>query len=102
MENDPKHTAKATQEFLKVKNVEYSALAKSISWFQPNWACISLVEDKTKGRKTHKQTQTISAYSAEIMKIVSANIYLVVSKYILGPNSVYVYVQYIYTHAHTH
>ncbi len=33
-------------------------MTKSISWFQPNWACISLAEDKTKGRKTHKQTTT--------------------------------------------
>ncbi len=31
MDNDPKHTAKATQEFLKVKKGEYSAMAKSIS-----------------------------------------------------------------------
>ncbi len=55
-----KHTAKATQEFLRVKKVEYSAMAKSISWFQPDWVCISLAEDKTKGRKTHKQTITYS------------------------------------------
>ncbi len=33
-------------------------MAKSISWYQPDWACISLAEDKTKGRKTHKQTTT--------------------------------------------
>ncbi len=31
MDDDPKHTAKATQKFLKVKNVEYSAMAESIS-----------------------------------------------------------------------
>ncbi len=31
-------------------------MAKSISWSQPDWACISLAEDKIKGRKTHKQT----------------------------------------------
>ncbi len=31
MVDDPKLTAKATQEFLKVKKVEYSAMAKSIS-----------------------------------------------------------------------
>ncbi len=30
-------------------------MAKSFSWFQPDWACISLDEDKTKGRKIHKQ-----------------------------------------------
>ncbi len=33
MDDDPKHTTKANQEFLKVKKVEYSAMAKSISWF---------------------------------------------------------------------
>ncbi len=33
-------------------------MAKLISWYQPDWACISLAEDKTKGRKTHKQTTT--------------------------------------------
>ncbi len=31
MDNDPKNTAKAIQEFLKVKKVYYSAMAKSIS-----------------------------------------------------------------------
>ncbi len=36
------------------KNVNYSARAKSISWSQPDWACISLAEDKTKERKPHK------------------------------------------------
>ncbi len=50
----PKHTAKATQE-LEVKAVNYSAMAKSISWSQPDWACISLAEDKLKKeRPTNK------------------------------------------------
>ncbi len=31
MDDDPKHSEKATQEFLKVKKVEYSAMAESIS-----------------------------------------------------------------------
>ncbi len=31
MDDDTKHTARKTQEFLKVKKVEYSAMAKSIS-----------------------------------------------------------------------
>ncbi len=31
VDNDPKHTAKATHEFLKVKKVEYSTMAESIS-----------------------------------------------------------------------
>ncbi len=34
--------------------MEYSAMAKSISWSQPDWAHISLDEDITKG--TQKQT----------------------------------------------
>ncbi len=33
-------------------------MAKSISWSQLDWACIYLAEDKTKDRKTHKQTTT--------------------------------------------
>ncbi len=36
------------------EKVNYSARAKSISWSQPDWACISLAEDKTKDRKPHK------------------------------------------------
>ncbi len=63
----PKHTAKATQE-LEVKAVNYSAMAKSISWSQPNWVCISLAEDKTKGRKTHEQTTTQVSSSKDLAK----------------------------------
>ncbi len=66
-ENDPKHTAKATQKF-RLKKVEYSAMAKSISWFQPDWACISLAEDKTKDRKTQKQTTTEVSCSKGLAK----------------------------------
>ncbi len=47
-------SGKATQEILRVKKVNYSARAKSISWSQTDWACISLAEDKTKDRKPHK------------------------------------------------
>ncbi len=31
-------------------------MAKSFSWSQPDWACITLAEEKTKDKKTHKQT----------------------------------------------
>ncbi len=54
----PKTYSKSNPGVFEGKKVEYFAMAKSISWFQPNWACISLAEDKTKGRKTHKQTTT--------------------------------------------
>ncbi len=50
------------------KKEEYSAMAMSISWFQPDWACISLAEDKTKGRKTHKQTTTEVSCSKGLAK----------------------------------
>ncbi len=39
-------------------------MAKSVSWSQPDWACISLAEDKTKGRKTHKQQLKSDAVKA--------------------------------------
>ncbi len=60
MDDDTKHTAKATQEFLMVKKVEYSEMAKSVPWSQQDLTWISLAEDKTKGRKTHKQTTDVS------------------------------------------
>ncbi len=50
------------------KKVEYSAMAKSISWSQPDRACIALAEDKTKGRKTLKQTTTEVSYSKGLAK----------------------------------
>ncbi len=65
MDDDPKHTAKATQEFLKVKKVECSAMAKSISWSQSDWSCISLAEDKAKNRK---QTTTEVSCSKGLAK----------------------------------
>ncbi len=43
-------------------------MAKSISWFQPDWACISLAEDKTKDRKTQKQTTTEASCSKGLAK----------------------------------
>ncbi len=43
-------------------------MAKSVSLFQPSWACYSLSEDKTKGRKTHKQTITEVSYSIGLAK----------------------------------
>ncbi len=63
----PKHTAKATQE-LEVKAVNYSAMAKSISWSQPDWACISLAEDKLKKERPTNKQQLKSAASKGLAK----------------------------------
>ncbi len=43
-------------------------MAKSISWSQPDWAWISLAEDKIKVRKTHKQTTTEVSCSKDLAK----------------------------------
>ncbi len=43
-------------------------MAKSISWSQPSWTCIPLAENKTKGRKTHKQTTTEVSWSKGLAK----------------------------------
>ncbi len=75
VDNDPKHTAKSTQEFLKVKKVEYSTMAKSISWSQPDWACISPAEDKTKGRKTHKQTSQLQQRPGKASQMRKPNLW---------------------------
>ncbi len=64
----PKTYSKSNPGVFEGKKVEYSAMAKSISWSQPDWACISLVEDKTKGRKTHKQTITEVSCSKGLAK----------------------------------
>ena len=33
-------------------------MTKSVIWPQHNWTCLSLTENKTEGRKTHKQAAT--------------------------------------------
>ncbi len=58
MDNDPKHTAKATKEFFEGKEVDCYAMAKSIAWPESDWACISLAEDKTEGKMPQEQAGT--------------------------------------------
>ncbi len=65
MDNDPKHTAKATKEFLKAKKWTVmqwcqvnACYAKSITWSESDWACISLAEDKTEGKMPQEQAGT--------------------------------------------
>lgn len=55
MDNDPKHITKATQKLSK--KMKYSSM-ESVIWPQPDWTYFLLAEDKTEGRKTHKQADT--------------------------------------------
>jgi len=67
MDNDPKHTAKATQ-VSQGKEVGCFSMAKSVTCSQPNRACFSLTEDKTEGRKTHKQAAAEGSCSKGLAK----------------------------------
>ncbi len=61
----PKTYIKSNPGVFESKKVEYSG---TISWSQPDWACISLAQDKTKSRKTHKQTITEVSCSKGLAK----------------------------------
>ncbi len=68
MNNDTKHTAKATQKFLKVKsgllcNGRVNLLIST------RLSSISLTEDQTKDRKSHKQTTTKVSCSKDLGNI---------------------------------
>ncbi len=58
MDNDPKHTAKSNQRVFEGKEVDCYAMAKSITWPESDWACISLAEDKTEGKMPQEQAGT--------------------------------------------
>lgn len=38
--------------------MEYSSMTKSVYWAQPSGTCFSDPEDKTEGRRVHKQAAT--------------------------------------------
>ncbi len=40
------------------KEVDCYAMAKSITWPESDWACISLAEDKTEGKMPQEQAGT--------------------------------------------
>ncbi len=61
--NDPKHTAKATQEFLKVKKWNILQWPSQFPEFQPDRACISLAENKTSLAENNPHKQTITEVS---------------------------------------
>ncbi len=63
----PKHTAKATQKF-RVKKSGIFCNGQVNLLISADWACISLTEDKTKGRKTQKQTTTEVSCSKGLAK----------------------------------
>ncbi len=67
MDDDPKHTTKATQEFLKVKSGIFCNGRVSLL-ISTSLSSISLAEDKTKDRKSPKQTPTEVSFSKDLAK----------------------------------
>ncbi len=57
MDNGPKH-CKSNQRVFEGKEVDCYAMAKSITWPESDWACISLAEDKTEGKMPQEQAGT--------------------------------------------
>lgn len=57
------HSAKAAHEFLKLKKVGYSSVAKSVTWQEPNRRYISALKYVNAERLTNKQ-QTEAAVKA--------------------------------------
>ncbi len=58
MDNDPKAYCKSNQRVFEGKEVDCYAMAKSITWPESDWACISLAEDKTEGKMPQEQAGT--------------------------------------------
>ncbi len=58
MDNDPKHTEKSNQGVLKVKKLNILQWPSQSPDFNPIEHAFNLLNDKTKGRKTHKQGTT--------------------------------------------
>ncbi len=57
MDNDPSILQKQPKSF-EGKEVDCYAMAKSITWPESDWACISLAEDKTEGKMPQEQAGT--------------------------------------------
>ncbi len=51
----PKAYCKSNQRVFEGKEVDCYAMAKSITWPESDWACISLAEDKTEGKMPQEQ-----------------------------------------------
>ncbi len=54
----PKAYCKSNQRVFEGKEVDCYAMAKSITWPESDWACISLAEDKTEGKMPQEQAGT--------------------------------------------
>ncbi len=54
----PKAYCKSNQRVFEGKEVDCYAMAKSITWPESDWACISLAEDKTEGKMAQEQAGT--------------------------------------------
>ncbi len=60
MDDDPKHS-KSNPGVFEGKKVEYSAMAKSISWSQPDQAAFHLLKTKLKAERAINKQQLKSA-----------------------------------------
>ncbi len=58
----PKAYCKSNQRVFEGKEVDCYAMAKSITWPESDWACISLAEDKTEGKcpKNKQEMKTVA------------------------------------------
>lgn len=67
MDNDPKQTAKTTQDFLKVKKWDILH-CQIIHLISTQWNMLFTYQDKIEGNKTHKQATTYGSCSEDTAK----------------------------------
>ncbi len=66
----PKAYCKSNQRVFEGKEVDCYAMAKSITWPESDWACISLAEDKTEG-KMPKNKQELKTVAVEAWQSIT-------------------------------
>ncbi len=66
----PKAYCKSNQRVFEGKEVDCYAMAKSITWPESDWACISLAEDKTEG-KCPKNKQELKTVAVEAWQSIT-------------------------------
>ncbi len=66
----PLHNSPLHQRVFEGKEVDCYAMAKSITWPESDWACISLAEDKTEG-KCPKNKQELKTVAVEAWQSIT-------------------------------